>query len=382
MHVQRMFPVKLVRQLELSVLTVTRATLSLLCNRWIWKLALSLYALTCLCWAYDGNVFTQVVIAATNLDGTPFLNGTVVFTPVNLDVTRVTFSVTLDNSNNFSVGLAPTDPCNDPSGYYEVVYYDPNGFPVWTERWEIPMSIGIALQRSDVLISDSRTLVDLTSSSNPMNCAAGLPLPITNFGSLNVDLGLINSVAAGLTNTIQPIPGQVASLTSSVAGANTQLTSLSNSVATMNTQVSQVGTNLASTASAISALQSRLSSDEAQITALNGQLSSLNGSVSALQTSLSASTSQLQNLSQSVSLLVSTQMRFADNEVPAGKLDGTNLVFTLVYPPSPSSSLAVYRNGVRLQQGTDFTNATNVLTFSGTGSAPQPGDNLTVSYRY
>ena len=72
---------------------------------------------------------------------------------------------------------------------------------------------------------------------------------------------------------------------------------------------------------------------------------------------------------------------FADGEAPAGAINGSNTVFTLSFAPSPQGSLDLYRNGLLMKLGTDFTLNSNVVTFS-SGSTPQTGDLLVASYRY
>jgi hypothetical protein len=71
---------------------------------------------------------------------------------------------------------------------------------------------------------------------------------------------------------------------------------------------------------------------------------------------------------------------FLDGEVPAGTLDGTNATFVLANVPNPSTSLALYRNGLLLRQGGDYVLSSNTITFQ-TGAVPQPNDLLTASYR-
>ncbi len=71
---------------------------------------------------------------------------------------------------------------------------------------------------------------------------------------------------------------------------------------------------------------------------------------------------------------------FVDAETPAGIADGTNTAFTLLAAPSPSSSLALYRNGLLMRSSLDFTLDTNHITFI-PAAAPQPGDVLVASYR-
>ncbi len=72
---------------------------------------------------------------------------------------------------------------------------------------------------------------------------------------------------------------------------------------------------------------------------------------------------------------------FADGEIPAGAVNGTNTVFTLASAPSPASSLELYRNGLLMLQGTDYQISTNTITFF-LASVPQTGDLLVASYRF
>ena len=72
---------------------------------------------------------------------------------------------------------------------------------------------------------------------------------------------------------------------------------------------------------------------------------------------------------------------FADAEIPAGVVNGSNTVFTLASTPSPAGSLELYRNGLLMLQGTDYQISTNVITFF-LASVPQSGDMLVASYRF
>ncbi len=71
---------------------------------------------------------------------------------------------------------------------------------------------------------------------------------------------------------------------------------------------------------------------------------------------------------------------FVDGETPAGAVNGVNTLFTLALTPSPAASLAIYRNGIRLKSGLDYTYTGNSITFAG-GYIPQTGDVLVSSYR-
>jgi hypothetical protein len=72
---------------------------------------------------------------------------------------------------------------------------------------------------------------------------------------------------------------------------------------------------------------------------------------------------------------------FSDNEQPSGTIDGTNTVFNLAFAPSPAGSLTIYRNGLLMKQGADYTRSGSNITFF-VGSIPQSGDVLLANYRY
>jgi hypothetical protein len=72
---------------------------------------------------------------------------------------------------------------------------------------------------------------------------------------------------------------------------------------------------------------------------------------------------------------------FADAEVPAGAVNGSNTVFTLASTPSPAASLELYRNGLLQRQSADYQISGNVVTFF-VASVPVSGDLLVASYRF
>jgi hypothetical protein len=71
---------------------------------------------------------------------------------------------------------------------------------------------------------------------------------------------------------------------------------------------------------------------------------------------------------------------FTDAEVPAGLVNGSNVSFTLSAVPIPTTSVALYRNGVLQKAGLDYTLSGNTIQFL-PGSTPQTGDTLLASYR-
>jgi len=82
--------------------------------------------------------------------------------------------------------------------------------------------------------------------------------------------------------------------------------------------------------------------------------------------------------SANASLVAPVGPTFADFETPGGIIDGTNNEFTLVNAPL-GSSLLLFRNGLYMKPGSDYTLAGTTITFE-TGAVPQPGDTLAACY--
>jgi len=76
----------------------------------------------------------------------------------------------------------------------------------------------------------------------------------------------------------------------------------------------------------------------------------------------------------------STPPAFVDGDVPSGIVDGANSSFQVAAIPDPVSSLAVYRNGLLLKVGSDYTFTGRTIGFV-PAAIPQPGDTLLASYR-
>jgi hypothetical protein len=68
-----------------------------------------------------------------------------------------------------------------------------------------------------------------------------------------------------------------------------------------------------------------------------------------------------------------------DNEIPFGSINGINASFALSGAPNPTTSLHVYRNGLRLTRTIDYTLSSNVVTFIGV-QIPSSNDSLLVDY--
>ncbi|GIU76774.1 MAG: hypothetical protein KatS3mg005_0012 [Bryobacteraceae bacterium] len=72
---------------------------------------------------------------------------------------------------------------------------------------------------------------------------------------------------------------------------------------------------------------------------------------------------------------------YADGEVPAGVIDGSNRQFSLSKSPQPAASLMLYRNGILQRAGVDFTLSGQQITFCEM-CTPVPGDVLLAYYRW
>jgi hypothetical protein len=75
------------------------------------------------------------------------------------------------------------------------------------------------------------------------------------------------------------------------------------------------------------------------------------------------------------------EANFVDSEVPAGVINGVNVVFALVNAPNPPGSLALYRNGMKLVAGVGYLLAGNTITFLAP-QIPAAGDTLEAVYRF
>jgi hypothetical protein len=71
---------------------------------------------------------------------------------------------------------------------------------------------------------------------------------------------------------------------------------------------------------------------------------------------------------------------FVDSETPTGTVDGSNLVYSLANVPSPPESLLLYRNGLLMKNGLDYSLSGITITFV-PSATPQTGDVLLASYR-
>lgn len=76
-----------------------------------------------------------------------------------------------------------------------------------------------------------------------------------------------------------------------------------------------------------------------------------------------------------------SSVNFSDDETPSGSINGSNTSFTLAHSPNPAGSLALFKNGQKLEPGgADYTLSGATITMT---NAPKTGDVLTTgTYRF
>jgi len=121
----------------------------------------------------------------------------------------------------------------------------------------------------------------------------------------------------------------------------------------------------------------------AQVTGLSSFLSALNSSVNTLTAMLNALNSTVTSVTAQVNSLAANpnNVSFQDAETPGGTINGTNANFTLQFTPITPGSLMLFKNGVMLRNGQDYTFIGTNITFA-TNAIPQTGDTLNAYYRH
>jgi len=138
----------------------------------------------------------------------------------------------------------------------------------------------------------------------------------------------------------------------------------------VNTQFTLAG--LASPASSLALYRNGLLQKAGLDYSLNGQLVTFVAAAVPQTGDLLIASYRLSNGDGSIS--------FLDFETPSGVLNGINNQLTLSNAPTPASSLALFRNGILLRLGQDYTLNGQTLLFVA-GAEPQSGDTLLASYR-
>lgn len=384
---------------------------------------------------------TQIRDTIYNANGTPF-NGTVVITWVGFStgssssVSPLSTSARIYNGA-FSVLLVPSTTASSGS-YYQVVYYSNDGTTSWTEIWSVPVST-TALTVSAVRQSSTSGTGTSSGSSGGGSGTGGtgatyatLPIAITDVTGLSNGLNSINNSITSLNNSL----GGLSTAVGALSNLGTTVSTQGSSIATLNTNFAGLNTTVTNQGQSLTNLTSSVASLNTSVTSLSNAVSSLGGggtigtafvdaetpagAVNSSNTTFSLSKppmpgSSLQlyrnglvqtsgvdyTLSGSTITFLSVAIpltgdllqayyraagsssttAFADNETPTGSVNGTNGAFTLQYTPNPAVSLQLYKNGLLLQQQTDYAVNGTAITFSA-GTVPQTGDILTAFYRH
>jgi uncharacterized protein YoxC len=353
------------------------------------------------------STFTQIRDTVINPNGTLF-NGTVVITwngytaPGGTPVSQLSASARIYNGA-LSVLLVPTTTATAGT-YYSVVYSSSDGTVTWTETWQVPPSttaLTIAAVRQSTTEGSGTSTGTGTSSGSGY---ATLPIAISQVTSLSSDLSTINASIATLTSqvsalgavsltsltntvnslstTVSGLSTSVSGLTTTVNGNSTSITTLTNSLATLGTTVSGNGTSITSLTNSVGTLGTTVTGNTNSISTLTNTVNGVNTTVSGLSASITSLNNQVASLQTTLNNLTSGSVTasFADAETPGGTINGTTTAFTLANPPTPTGSLALYRNGLLQSPGVDFTLAGTSVTFT-TASIPQTGDILEAYYR-
>jgi len=373
--------------------------------------------------AFAQTNLTQILDTIINPDGTSF-NGTVVITWNGYSgsgsgtVSRLSTSARVYNGA-LSVLLVPTTTAS-PGTYYQVVYTSSNGTTSWTETWQVPPSttaLSLASVRQTSTEGSTGTGSGGGSGSSGSTNYATLPIAISSVTNLASSLSTINTTlttlqsnatalgttVSGLNTTVTSQGTTLTSLANTVAGLNTSVTNQAASVSSLNTSVGTLtsslntqGTNLTALTTTVGALNTTVSGQNTALTNLTSNLGSLTTTVAGNTNSLTSVNSTVGGLSSNVTSLTnlvnglnatvntlsaaSSTAVFVDAETPAGTANGTNLTFSLANTPAPSTSLSLYRNGLALAQGIDYTLTGSAITFR-SASLPQTGDLLMAFYR-
>jgi hypothetical protein len=317
-----------------------------------------------------------------NADGTRF-NGVVVISWPSFEASD-TSNVAAETeqvkivSGILFVQLIPTTNANTSAIYS--IQYSSLGVTQFSEAWAVPPSV-LPLRVRDVRLPPGSvsgsgpadatiiTISDVTGLQNALNVR---PVAGTAFGisrSAVIDAtGAIDAAVGNLSDClhVDGTSGPCASISTSFVDGETPMGTLNGSNAAF------VLANVPNPTSSLALFRNGLLLRQGGDYTLSANaITFLSGAV--------PQTDDVLEASYRLSVVI-PGVGFVDQEIPTGAVNGVNLAFTLSQTPSPGSSLAVYRNGVRMTLGVDYTFSVATITF-GTGLAPQSGDTLTCSYR-
>jgi hypothetical protein len=326
---------------------------------------------------------TTVSDTLFNADGTLF-NGVVVISWPTFEASD-TSNVAAGAQNvqitagNLYVQLVPTTNADTTAIY--TVQYTSFGATQFTQAWAVPPPSILPFRVRDVALAAGSvsgsapaaatiiTIADVTGLQSALNVRASMGTAFGISRSAVIDAtGAIDAASGNLTDCLH-VDG------TSGPCASVSTTFIDGEVPSGTANGSNASFTLANVPNPPSSLalyrNGLLLSQAVNYTLSSNAITFLTGTLPQSSDILSAS----YRLSVSI-----PGVGFVDQETPSGAINGVNTTFTLSQTPSPSTSLAVYRNGLRLSSGVDYTLSGAVITFL-TGLAPQISDTLICSYR-
>jgi hypothetical protein len=314
------------------------------------------------------NTLSQIRDVVDNADGSPF-NGTVTITwngftaPNGNTIAPHSTSAQIYNGA-LSILLVPSTTASA-GAYYVATYNSTDGLTTWTETWQVPPST-TPLTLGQVRQTTTSGGTGNTGTGTGSTSTITLPLPISQVSGLSAALATINSSINSLSQTIQNLP---------VTGSGAAFV-----------DAETPGGSIDGTNGAFTLAKTPLPATSLQLY-LNGLEQTVGVDFTLANSTITFTTNAIPHTGDSMSAYYRVAgsgptALFADGETPAGTINGTNLAFTLAAPPSPATSLRLYKNGMLQQQGSDYTLSGATITFSSASSAPQTGDTLTASYRH
>lgn len=317
-----------------------------------------------------------------NADGTYF-NGVVVISWPNFEasdtssVAAASENIQIDNGILY-VQLVPTTNANTAAVY--TVQFNSFGVTQYSEAWAVPPST-INLRVRDVLLAPGSisgsapavvtviSIADVTGLQNALNVR---PAEGTSFG-------LSRSAVIDATGAIDAATGNSTDCLH-VDGTSGPCSSISTTFIDGEVPSGTInGSNAAFTLANVPNPPSSLSLFR------NGLLLTQDGDYTLSSNAITFATGAAPQPNDVLAAFYRLSVTipgvgFVDQETPTGAINGVNGVFTLSQTPSPSTSLAAYRNGLLLTAGVDYTLSGAVITFM-TGLVPQTSDILSCSYR-
>lgn len=331
--------------------------------------------------AFAQSTLTHIQDTVYTPSGTLF-NGTVVITwlgpgtPTGSNPAPYNTSVEIYNGA-LSVYLLPSTTATPPANY-QAVYNSSDGLVTWTETWQVPPS-STPLTLSEVRVSGGTTTGTSTGSSTT-------PIAIAQVTGLSSFLSALNSSVNSLTAMVNALNSSVTSISNALANLTAEVNNIA--VGTTNALFQDAetpsgtenGTNATFALSYTPVTAASLMLFKNGVLQANGSDYSLSGST---VTFTSNAIPQSGDVLQAFYRIPGAGQlsTFVDDDIPQGTIDGNNLTFTLGAQPTPALSLKLFKNGILLQQNTDYTLNGATITFASTSVTPQPGDTLCAYYR-